>query len=468
MSQGATPTQNNLKKVLRTALVGIKPADQVMIKGYLRVLLRLEADLEWVSANHPQVDLFMINNEFRAAASITKLLSDQKKTPVLYVSRTDIDEGWINHDRLILPLKKLDGLNEWLMTSVSALKQGAGAVTSILQQNEVKPSKAPVNSKKAANDPTNLTAKAGSSSINRLETDVNHDSTADIQIDHSIQPSADYANLIAMIKQLNAKPEGFHQIKVKGQPSPMAIIAPKEGRVWCQNFEGKPISLSHWELIPYQGITLDPSAAFDLTQWFWQQAWEHSEELLALASDLESYQLSGWIKPELRDYSAKITDNKVTSLAKSERQALLAIMTAMETTPKSVNELAAAAKVSVKSAKKIIVSLLFSGNLQQQSYEKLDSRVAKSINPPLHFEANNKNDDQSLASASENIALTSQDLNDAPLLTSPTSTPSATIENSAPSTPATEPSMASQNAEIDSAQQQKIGFLSRLRRKLGI
>lgn len=467
MSQGATPTQNNLKKVLRTALVGIKPADQVMIKGYLRVLLRLEADLEWVSANHPQVDLFMINNEFRAAASITKLLSDQKKTPVLYVSRTDIDEGWINHDRLILPLKKLDGLNEWLMTSVSTLKQGAGAVTSILQQNEVKHAKAPVNSKKAANDPTNLTAKTGSGSINRLETDVNHDSTADIQIDHSAQPSADYANLIAMIKQLNAKPEGFHQIKVKGQPSPMAIIAPKEGRVWCQNFEGKPISLNHWELMPYQGITLDPSAAFDLTQWLWQQAWEHAEELLALASDLESYQLSGWIKPELRDYSAKITDNKVTSLAKSERQALLAIMIAMETTPKSVNELAAAAKVSVKSAKKIIVSLLFSGNLQQQSYEKLDSRVAKAINPPLHFDANNKNNDQSLASASENIALTSQDFNDAPLLTSPTSTPS-TIENPAPSMPATESSMASQNAEIDSAQQQKMGFLSRLRRKLGI
>ncbi len=462
MSQGATPTQNNLKKVLRTALVGIKPADQVMIKGYLRVLLRLEADLEWVSANHPQVDLFMINNEFRAAASITKLLSDQKKTPVLYVSRTDIDEGWINHDRLILPLKKLDGLNEWLMTSVSALKQSAGAVTSILQQNEVKHAKAPVNSKKAANDPTNLTAKAGSGSINRLETDVNHDSTADIQIDHSAQPSADYANLIAMIKQLNAKPEGFHQIKVKGQPSPMAIIAPKEGRVWCQNFEGKPISLSYWELIPYQGITLDPSAAFDLTQWLWQQVWEHSEELLALASDLESYQLSGWIKPELRDYSAKIKVNRVTSLAKSERQALLAIMTAMETTPKSINELAAAAKVSVKSAKKVIVSLLFSGNLQQQSYEKLDSRVAKAINPPLHFDANNKNNDQSLASASENIALNSQDLNDAALLTSPTSTPpSATIENPAPS-------MTSQNAEIDSAQQQKMGFLSRLRRKLGI
>ena len=50
-----------LKKVMRIALVGIRPADQVLLKGYLRILLRLEADLEWVSANSPQVDLFMIN-----------------------------------------------------------------------------------------------------------------------------------------------------------------------------------------------------------------------------------------------------------------------------------------------------------------------------------------------------------------------------------------------------------------------
>ena len=63
---GATPVLDGLKKVMRIALVGIRPSDQVIIKGYLRVLLRLEADLEWVSANHQQIDLFIINDEFRS------------------------------------------------------------------------------------------------------------------------------------------------------------------------------------------------------------------------------------------------------------------------------------------------------------------------------------------------------------------------------------------------------------------
>lgn len=52
---GATPVLDGLKKVMRIALVGIRPSDQVIIKGYLRVLLRLEADLEWVSADRKSV-----------------------------------------------------------------------------------------------------------------------------------------------------------------------------------------------------------------------------------------------------------------------------------------------------------------------------------------------------------------------------------------------------------------------------
>ena len=112
------PAQNIIKNVLRTALIGIKPADQLIIKGYLRVLLRLEVDLEWVSANHPQVDLFLINHEFRDASSIVKLLANQANKPVLYTSRTDVDEGWMLEDRLILPLKKLNALNNWLLHSV--------------------------------------------------------------------------------------------------------------------------------------------------------------------------------------------------------------------------------------------------------------------------------------------------------------------------------------------------------------
>lgn len=74
-----TSASDRLKKVMRIALVGIKPGDQVMLKGYLRILLRLEADLEWVSANNQQIDLFMVNHDFRHAESVQKLANSNMR-----------------------------------------------------------------------------------------------------------------------------------------------------------------------------------------------------------------------------------------------------------------------------------------------------------------------------------------------------------------------------------------------------
>ncbi len=54
-----------IKSVLRTAFLGVKPAEQVMLKGYLRIILRLEVDLQWVSPKNPQVDLYFIDNSLR-------------------------------------------------------------------------------------------------------------------------------------------------------------------------------------------------------------------------------------------------------------------------------------------------------------------------------------------------------------------------------------------------------------------
>lgn len=119
MSLPAT-TQDNIKDVMRTALVGIKPADQVILKGYLRVLLRLEADLEWVSANHPEVDLFMINDEFRQSDNIIRLIQSNSQKPVLYVGHTVI-KGELVENLITLPLKETDKLNDWLFANVSVL-----------------------------------------------------------------------------------------------------------------------------------------------------------------------------------------------------------------------------------------------------------------------------------------------------------------------------------------------------------
>lgn len=463
MSQGLMPTQNNLKKVLRTALVGIKPADQVMIKGYLRVLLRLEADLEWVSANHPQVDLFMINHEFRAAASILKLLSSQVQKPVLYVSRTDIDEGWINQDRLILPLKKLDGLNDWLMTSVFALKQSAGAVTTILKQSDLGYEKANVEVEATSNRPTQPeasiddeqsrrpidfpkhTENAPSTTNQRFVAETSKTTSQNHQA--AAKPLTDYSRLIALIKQLKAKPEGRYQLQAKGEC--LAIIAPKEGRIWYRQSHSE-MNVLAWQLTPYQGADLNAAEAYDLTQWLWQQAWDHAASLLPLANDSANYRLAHWVKPEIKSYAPKVADSLTVSLNKKERQQLLGVMTALELSPRSINELAATAGVSIKTVKKIIVSLLFSASLQHDSYANLDARLLQSQNSAINNSANQK------AATVDQPAEMSNDAqaeNQAGLAT-----------NTANQADETSPAV----PEMDAAQAQKTSFLSRLRQKLGL
>ena len=113
-----TSASDRLKKVMRIALVGIKPGDQVMLKGYLRILLRLEADLEWVSANNQQIDLFMVNHDFRHAESVQKLISSKPNTATIYTARSETENGYLSQDLLVLPLKDLEPLSEWLFSQL--------------------------------------------------------------------------------------------------------------------------------------------------------------------------------------------------------------------------------------------------------------------------------------------------------------------------------------------------------------
>lgn len=381
MSDLMQNSQSNLKKILRTALVGVKPADQVLLKGYLRVLLRLEVDLEWVSASHAQVDLFMINHEFRHAESIVKLLAGQRQKPVLYISRTDSDDGWVADDILILPLKKLDALNDWLIQSVIVLKQNAGAVTTILQHNQIIAAQSTPKQPPIPKQPQS-TKSTLSATLNAIVTDdVNTPTPAQLSrapLTANVY-TQDYQNLITIIQQLQQRPTGFYQIVMHSNPHPqtLAIIEPQKGQVWLleQNNESVSSALSlDWQLQPYQGLAPRDSEADDLTQWLWQQAWCQAKLLLPLVSDNLTYQLRYWIKPSLIIYH-KTPDHP--DLTKKERQALLSVMTALEFAPCDVNQLASLADISIQSTKKIIGSLLFSGSLQDASYTQLDIRIKR-------------------------------------------------------------------------------------------
>ena len=120
-------------------------------------MLRLETDLEWVSANNQQIDLFMVNHDFRhAAKSVQKLISSKPNTATIYTARSETENGYLSQDLLVLPLKDLEPLGEWLFFTTAvfvwcvcqqwqastAAKLTADALTLINQRRALLPTSA--------------------------------------------------------------------------------------------------------------------------------------------------------------------------------------------------------------------------------------------------------------------------------------------------------------------------------------
>lgn len=468
MSSFATYTQSNPKNVLRTALVGLKPADEIMLKGYLRVLLYLNVDLEWVPATHPQVDLFLIDNEFRLAANIDFLQNQQHK-PVLYVSRTDGIKGTIVNDKITLPLKKLDELKYWLIKSVPILTQKPPVLDKTNSQN-----KALVDDIISTEQTPSPFREVVTSNLEH-STDSNH--SAVVPSFNTSSRLRDYQNIISVIKTLQERPLGLYQIAAGQQV--LAIIEPKHSRVWhLQNFENATSSTLNldWQLQPYNHERPKDIKAEDLIQWLWQCAWQQSELLLPLVNDDTSYQLRYWVKPVMLTNNA---NSSIVSKTNEGRRELLQVMTALESIPCDVNQLAGLDGISIKTAKKIIASLLFSGSLQTENYYQLDARIDHS-----HIEVDERSPSRitlsNTATSANKIAdeLATSTMSDkkqnafdalldrrargepAKGVTSSTISAANSVNNSATSK--------SSSQKPISAQQEKRGFLSKLRQKLGL
>lgn len=347
---------NEQRRLMRIALVGIRPADQVTLKGYLRVLLRLDVELQWVAATDPHVDLFMINHEFRQAASVAKLLDNNVGTPVLYVQRSASDEGGLNQNLLVLPLKQISLLNDWLIKQVPLLR-GSGLQMSAPVQEEQKPQKV-----------------------------------------------EDLGALVTLIKELQQRKTGLFEL-CQGERV-VAVIDTSRQRLWTKGGISK-IS-ADLRLRPYAGPSLDPKEAKDASHYLWLLACHNPEVLLPLIDNSQSYRLRFWAKPTT-----------------SHRRDFLQVMTALEKEACTPTALANEVGVSILIAKKVLAALLFSGNLGQDSYQKLSAPSAMGK--------------------------------------APTPTPSAEPINPTPTPkPAPPPKTAAPE------QEEKMGFLSRLRRKLGL
>lgn len=460
MSNLEQDAQENQKKVLRIAIVGVRPADQIMIKGYLRVLLRLHVELEWVSAKHPQVDLFLISNDFRYAANI-KILQGQRHKPVLYTSRTSTGEGELVDDRLVLPLKSLHQLDAWLMSTVPVLMRNTEAEAPESQGNKAL---VETDSDHQVSAPDAHAAIHGqASSSQTTDNDVLQSDTT--QVGSARSSAGSDQSVINFIQALHKKPAGLYQIVVDNQT--VAIAEPSRARVWLRQSENVLVSPSscHWQLSNYQGVQPPAADAQDLVQWLWRCAWGEVDPLLPLINDDILYQLRHWIKPVSAVKHS--THGSPKTINKSRRE-LLQVMNALEKAPCDVNELSRLASISVKNVKKIIAGLLFAGALKSEHYEHLDTSVSRSVHDKPHEVENAATSsvavEPAVAEPTENS--TKQTALEALLerrARGEVSTPTTSSVINVPDDMANK-----ETAKPSAAQQEKRGFLARLRQKLGL
>lgn len=428
MSSLSANNQGNLKHVMRTALVGIKPADQVILKGYLRVLLRLEVDLEWVSANHPDVDLFFISHEFKHADNVIKLLAKQGRKPALYIKRSANEEGTLVGDELSLPLKKMDVLNQWLYSHVALL--GGTATRNTHTQNT--PSNQSTQTEQTSQTPSQLTNPVQSSTAQSSTTDT-----------HQAIPT--HQALIRFIEAIHQPQADKQHIVLAGNI--VATVDTKRQIVWQRDANIANIhALFADNLTTIDLVTAkdEPTGQpTDLKQWLWDNAWAKIDSLTPLISQSATFALRYWVKPSHG----------------VERRDLLRIMTAMEHGQNGVVDIADMAGTSPMVTKQVLAGLLFAGYLDKSAYDNLAVlAVAPSVSSPTNTSATpSQSVDGIDAKASPLDAILSQRALGMPPKPQPASTITPTSQQTA------------QPAKSDAPEKkEKMGFLSKLRRKLGL
>lgn len=337
------------KQRMNIALVGIRPGDQVVLKGYFRVLLRLDVELNWVAATDKVIDLFMINSDFASASSVVKLLEIQNSVPVLYVNRDDAGVGGVTQNTLTIPLKQLGLLNDWLTANIPSLS-----------------------------DNLTPTPKA--------------DTT--IKVTASKPKTENLRTVVELIKTLQSRPKS--NFELMDGDKVIAIIDGSRQLIWQQGSVSK--ITSSFYLRPYVD-ELPEVAGRDSAHYLWFLAWHNPDSLMSLISHTASYRLRFWAKPPA-----------------SLRRELLHVMTAIQKEALTIEQIAQKAQISPLTAKKALVALLVSGHLTEDAYRSLTY------------------------------------LNTVP-------EPDLKIEVKVPERPP---------VVFDEEQDEKISFLSRLRRKLGI
>lgn len=385
-----TSASDRLKKVMRIALVGIKPGDQVMLKGYLRILLRLEADLEWVSANNQQIDLFMVNHDFRHAESVQKLISSKPDTATIYTARSETENGYLSQDLLVLPLKDLEPLSEWLFSqlpflsgvSVSNKASTTAKVTADAVDAYQSATDTIANQRVASNPPAQVanpsSGVAQSAQASAVKT--HHTPNAANQLAESSQlmglstttnGTVNDEYLIGFAKIFSQIAQRHNEVLSIKSPAGtlFAYINPKQQRVW--EVSDYISSNQPWIISLADDVAanqLDVKTATNLVQWLWDLASTHGQKFEGLLDSHINYHIASWVKPT---HDADQHDH-------------LKIQCVLEARSLTIDDLVARSQCSLPQVKKTLIGLFVAGALPASVYQQTIAQLnSKTISQPV-------------------------------------------------------------------------------------
>ncbi len=385
-----TSASDRLKKVMRIALVGIKPGDQVMLKGYLRILLRLEADLEWVSANNQQIDLFMVNHDFRHAESVQKLISSKPNTATIYTARSETENGYLSQDLLVLPLKDLEPLSEWLFSQLPFLSgvsvSNKASTTAKLTADAVdvyqSATGTTANQRVASNPPAQVanpsSGVAHSAQASAVTTSHTHNAPNQLAEPSQSMGLSTTANGTVNDEYLIGFAKIFSQIaqrhnEVLSIKSPagtlFAYINPKQQRAWQVSDH---ISFNQPWIISLADDAaakqLDVKTATNLVQWLWDLASTHGQKFEGLLDSHINYHIDRWVKPT---HDADQHDH-------------LKIQCVLEARSLTIDDLVARSQCSLPQVKKTLIGLFVAGALLSSVYQQTIAQLnSKTISQPV-------------------------------------------------------------------------------------
>lgn len=385
-----TSASDRLKKVMRIALVGIKPGDQVMLKGYLRILLRLKADLEWVSANNQQIDLFMVNHDFRHAESVQKLISSKPNTATIYTARSETENGYLSQDLLVLPLKDLEPLSEWLFSklpffssvSVSNKASNAARLTADVAHAYQSATDTVANQRVASNPPTQIANPSSgvthSAQVSAVTTSHTHNAPNQLAEPSQSMASTITANGTVNDEYLIGFAQIFSQIaqrhnEVLSIKSPagtlFAYINPKQQRVWevseyISSNQPWIISLAD----DAAASELDVKTATNLVQWLWDLASIHGQKFEGLLDSHINYHIDRWVKP----------------IHDADQHDHLKIQCVLEARSLTIDDLVARSQCSLPQVKKTLIGLFVAGAFPASVYQQTIAQLnSKTISQPV-------------------------------------------------------------------------------------